>query len=73
MAGGLAAPWELMVQAAWAAGWAAWLTFVREATRTGTACLMVGAAGLGVVEVSTREADLEDVFLELTSGKSAAA
>ena len=29
--------------------------------------------GLTIEDVTTREADLEDVFLELTSGKSAAA
>ena len=48
------------------------ITFDKRTTNAGAVLAGLGAAGLGVVDVSTREADLEDVFLELTSGKSAA-
>jgi len=44
------------------------ITFDKRSTNAGAVLAMVSAAGLGVLDVSTREADLEDVFLELTSG-----
>jgi ABC-2 type transport system ATP-binding protein len=49
------------------------ITYDKRHNNAGAVLAMVAAAGLGVVDVSTREADLEDVFLELTSGAPAAA
>lgn len=43
------------------------ITYDRRSLTAGAVLAMVAASGLGVVDVSTREADLEDVFLELTS------
>ncbi len=42
------------------------LTYDKRTTNAGKVLAAVAAAGLGVVDVSTKEADLEDVFLELT-------
>ena len=44
------------------------ISFDKRTTNAGAVLTALGAAGVGVVDVSTREADLEDVFLELTSG-----
>ncbi|WP_310476152.1 ABC transporter ATP-binding protein [Sandarakinorhabdus sp.] len=49
------------------------ITFDKRTTNAGAVLAGLSAAGVGIIDVSTREADLEDVFLELTSGKSAAA
>ena len=43
-----------------------WVTYDRRQTQAGAVLQAVAAAGLGVVDVSTREPDLEDVFLSLT-------
>jgi ABC-2 type transport system ATP-binding protein len=48
------------------------ITYDKRSNNAGAVLAMVAGAGLGVVDVSTREADLEDVFLELTRGKEAA-
>lgn len=48
------------------------ISFDKRSTNAGAVLAGLAAAGIGVVDVSTREADLEDVFLELTSGKAAA-
>lgn len=48
------------------------ITFDKRTTNAGAVLAGLSTAGIGVVDVSTREADLEDVFLELTSGKTAA-
>ncbi len=42
------------------------LTYDKRERNAGQVLAGVAAAGLGVVDVSTQEADLEDVFLELT-------
>jgi ABC-2 type transport system ATP-binding protein len=42
------------------------LTYDKRTRNAGQVLAAVAAAGLGVVDVSTTEADLEDVFLELT-------
>ena len=42
------------------------LTYDKRTRNAGQVLAAVAAAGLGVIEVSTQEADLEDVFLELT-------
>ena len=42
------------------------LTYDKRTRNAGEVLAAVAAAGLGVVDVSTQEADLEDVFLELT-------
>ncbi len=44
------------------------LTYDKRSRNAGQVLAAVAAAGLGVVDVSTQEADLEDVFLELTRG-----
>jgi ABC-2 type transport system ATP-binding protein len=49
------------------------ITYDKRHNNAGAVLAMVAGAGLNVVDVSTREADLEDVFLELTSGAKAAA
>ena len=49
------------------------ITFDKRTTNAGAVLAGLSTAGVGIIDVSTREADLEDVFLELTSGKSAAA
>jgi ABC-2 type transport system ATP-binding protein len=45
------------------------LTYDKRTRNAGQVLAAVAAAGLGVVDVSTQEADLEDVFLELTRGR----
>jgi ABC-2 type transport system ATP-binding protein len=42
------------------------ITYDKQAVNAGEVLAALAAAGLGVVDVSTREADLEDVFLSLT-------
>ena len=42
------------------------ITYSKAETNAGDVLAAVGAAGLGIVDVSTREADLEHVFLNLT-------
>ncbi len=42
------------------------ITYSKAAANAGDVLGAVGAAGLGIVDVSTREADLEHVFLNLT-------
>ena len=44
------------------------ITYRKDRVNAGEVLAALQAAGLGIVEVSTREADLEDVFLNLTSG-----
>jgi ABC-2 type transport system ATP-binding protein len=44
------------------------LTYDKRTHNAGQVLAAVAAAGLGIVDVSTQEADLEDVFLELTRG-----
>jgi ABC-2 type transport system ATP-binding protein len=43
------------------------ITYSKDKVNAGEVLAALQAAGLGVVDVSTREADLEDVFLSLTS------
>jgi ABC-2 type transport system ATP-binding protein len=42
------------------------LTYDKRSRNAGQVLAAVAAAGLGVIDVSTQEADLEDVFLDLT-------
>jgi ABC-2 type transport system ATP-binding protein len=42
------------------------ITYDKGRTQAGALLTAISAAGLGIVDVSTREADLEDVFLALT-------
>jgi ABC-2 type transport system ATP-binding protein len=42
------------------------ITYDKRATSAGAVLAGVSAAGLTIVDVSTQEADLEDVFLTLT-------
>jgi ABC-2 type transport system ATP-binding protein len=42
------------------------ITYNKTRANAGDVLAAVGAAGLGITDVSTREADLEDVFLNLT-------
>ncbi|TPE59456.1 ABC transporter ATP-binding protein [Sandaracinobacter neustonicus] len=46
------------------------ILYDKQAVQAGAILARLQAAGLSVVDVSTREADLEDVFLELTGGLS---
>jgi ABC-2 type transport system ATP-binding protein len=48
------------------------ITYHKNEVNAGEVLAALAEAGLGVVDVSTREADLEDVFLSLTSGRMAA-
>ncbi|HEY0314971.1 MAG TPA: ABC transporter ATP-binding protein [Sphingomonas sp.] len=48
------------------------ITYHKNEVNAGEVLAALAAAGLGVVDVSTREADLEDVFLSLTSARVAA-
>ncbi|HET8611522.1 MAG TPA: ABC transporter ATP-binding protein [Sphingomonas sp.] len=48
------------------------ITYHKDKVNAGEVLAAVQAAGLGIVDVSTREADLEDVFLSLTSERAAA-
>ena len=45
------------------------LTYDKRSRNAGQVLAAVAAAGLGVVDVSTQEADLEDVFLDLTRSR----
>jgi ABC-2 type transport system ATP-binding protein len=42
------------------------ITYSKDKVNAGEVLAALSAAGLGIVDVSTREADLEDVFLNLT-------
>jgi ABC-2 type transport system ATP-binding protein len=42
------------------------VTYNKQKVNAGEVLAALQAAGLGIVDVSTREADLEDVFLNLT-------
>lgn len=44
------------------------ITYNKERMNAGEVLTTVQAMGLGIVDVTTKEADLEDVFLSLTSG-----
>jgi ABC-2 type transport system ATP-binding protein len=44
------------------------VTYNKERVNAGAVLAALQSAGLGIVDVSTREADLEEVFLDLTSG-----
>jgi ABC-2 type transport system ATP-binding protein len=44
------------------------ITYSKDRVNAGEVLAALQSAGLGIVDVSTREADLEDVFLKLTSG-----
>jgi ABC-2 type transport system ATP-binding protein len=46
------------------------ITYQKDRVNAGQVLAAVQAAGLGIVDVSTREADLEDVFLNLTRGSA---
>jgi ABC-2 type transport system ATP-binding protein len=48
------------------------ITYHKDKVNAGEVLTALSQAGFGVVDVSTREADLEDVFLSLTSDKVAA-
>jgi ABC-2 type transport system ATP-binding protein len=48
------------------------ITYSKDKVNAGEVLAALQAAGLGLVDVSTREADLEDVFLNLTRGPLAA-
>jgi ABC-2 type transport system ATP-binding protein len=48
------------------------ITYHKDKVNAGDVLTALAQAGYGVVDVSTREADLEDVFLSLTSAKAAA-
>ena len=43
------------------------ITYDKREAQAGDILHRLGAAGIGIVDVSTREADLEDVFLKLTA------
>jgi ABC-2 type transport system ATP-binding protein len=46
------------------------ISYNMDATNAGTVMAAVQGAGLNIIDVSTQEADLEDVFLQLTSSSS---
>ena len=48
------------------------ITYSKDRVNAGEVLAAVQGAGLGIVDVSTREADLEDVFLNLTRAANAA-
>jgi ABC-2 type transport system ATP-binding protein len=48
------------------------ITYQKDKVNAGEVLAALGRAGFGVIDVSTREADLEDVFLSLTSDRAAA-
>ncbi len=48
------------------------ITYSKAKANAGDVLAAVGAAGLGIVDVSTREADLENVFLNLTRASAIA-
>ncbi len=45
------------------------ITYSKDKVNAGEVLAALQAAGLGIVDVSTREADLEDVFLNLTNAR----
>ena len=47
------------------------ITYDKDRTNAGEVLALVQAQGLGIVDVTTREADLEDVFVHLTSSGAA--
>jgi len=49
------------------------ITYSKDRVNAGEVLAAVTRDGLGIVDVSTREADLEDVFLSLTRASNAAA
>ena len=49
------------------------ITYDKDRTNAGEILSLVQALGLGIVDVTTREADLEDVFVSLTSNQPQAA
>jgi len=49
------------------------ITYRKDKVNAGEVLAALAADGLGIVDVSTREADLEDVFLNLTRASDAAA
>ena len=48
------------------------ITFDKSRINAGGVLTTISDAGLGIVDVSTREADLEDIFLRLTSHSTTA-
>jgi ABC-2 type transport system ATP-binding protein len=48
------------------------ITYDKDKVNAGDVLATLQAAGLGIVDVSTREADLEDVFLNLTRASNLA-
>ena len=42
------------------------ITYRKDRVNAGDVLTALGAAGLGIIDVSTRDPDLEDVFLALT-------
>ncbi|PMV16387.1 multidrug ABC transporter ATP-binding protein, partial [Pseudomonas sp. FW305-3-2-15-C-TSA2] len=48
------------------------ITYAKDQVNAGQVLAAVQADGYGIVDVSTREADLEDVFLNLTRASNAA-
>ncbi len=48
------------------------ITYSKDKVNAGEVLVALQGQGLGLVDVSTREADLEDVFLKLTNGPLAA-
>ncbi len=49
------------------------ITYNKDSTNAGEVLAAVQAQGFAIVDVTTREADLEDVFVSLTSGAKSAA
>lgn len=49
------------------------ITYDKDRTNAGEVLALVQSSGVAIVDVSTREADLEDVFVSLTSSARAAA
>jgi ABC-2 type transport system ATP-binding protein len=47
------------------------ITYNMDRTNAGEVLALVQAQGFGIIDVTTREADLEDVFVNLTSGTAA--
>ena len=48
------------------------VTYDKDRTNAGEVMALVQAQGYAIVDVTTREADLEDVFVSLTSAAKAA-
>ena len=49
------------------------ITYRKDRVNAGEVLAALGRAGLGIVDVTTRDPDLEDVFLQLTRRTEAAA